>query len=284
MRSAGYKRAVFDVVPPSRPSRLTGVSMAGFQHHGPEPIDMRAIPHPSVTLALVPRPGTLLVDDATGRRRGSLLAGLAFSDMQVHGRDVEAVQVRLSPIVAYAVLGISPADLAGAVVALDDVWGREAARVQEQLSRARSWQDRFALTDELLARRCEAGRSVPPELAWAWDRIVLSCGRIRVESLAAEIGWSRQRLWSRFRSHLGLTPRSAAKLVRFHHAVHRLAGGQSPARAAAESGYYDQSHLHRHVQAFAGVTPATVADEPFLAVDDLAWPGHAPPVTNPARQ
>jgi protein phosphatase len=36
----------------------------------------------------------------------------------------------------------------------------------------------------------------------------------------------------------------------------------------------------RDVRAFTGVTPATVAGEPFLAVDDIAWPGHAPPVTN----
>ena len=41
---------------------------------------------------------------------------------------------------------------------------------------------------------------------------------------------------------------------------------------AAGSGYADQSHLHRNVMAFAGMTPATVAVSPFLAVDDVAWP------------
>jgi hypothetical protein len=29
--------------------------------------------------------------------------------------------------------------------------------------------------------------------------------------------------------------------------------------------------MHRDVRAFTGVTPATVAGEPWLAVDDLAW-------------
>ncbi|MBD0421751.1 helix-turn-helix transcriptional regulator [Streptomyces sp. TRM S81-3] len=287
MRSAGYKHAVFEVVPPSRPSRSRGVSMAGFHDHGPVPKAMRAIPHPAVTLALDFGPGRIVADDATGRRRGSLVAGLAFEDLRVSGRDVEVVQVRLSPVVAYSVLGASPADLQGAVVALDDLWGRDAERILERLSEARSWQDRFALTDDVLARRREAerpGRSVPPEVARAWDRIMRSCGRIQVETLAAEVGWSRKRLWSRFRSHIGLTPHRAAKLVRFHHAAHRLAAGHSPALAAAESGYYDQSHLHRNVQAFTGVTPVTLADEPFLAVDDIAWPGHAPPVTRTDRQ
>ncbi|GAA3389629.1 hypothetical protein GCM10020369_40490 [Cryptosporangium minutisporangium] len=40
---------------------------------------------------------------------------------------------------------------------------------------------------------------------------------------------------------------------------------------AAESGYADQSHLHRDVRTFAGTTPTAVAAAPWLAVDDVAW-------------
>jgi methylphosphotriester-DNA--protein-cysteine methyltransferase len=101
--------------------------------------------------------------------------------------------------------------------------------------------------------------------------MVTSRGRVRVERLAAETGWSRKRLWSRFRSQIGLTPKRAAQLVRFDHAAHRLAAGHSPALVAADSGYADQSHLHRDVMAFAGLTPAAVAAAPWLAVDDIAW-------------
>jgi methylphosphotriester-DNA--protein-cysteine methyltransferase len=90
---------------------------------------------------------------------------------------------------------------------------------------------------------------------------------IRIEDLTAELGWSRKRLWSRFNAQIGLPPKRAASLVRFDHAVHGLVAGQS----AADSGYTDQSHLHRDVSAFTGLTPATVVNEPFLAVDDIAW-------------
>jgi AraC-like DNA-binding protein len=102
--------------------------------------------------------------------------------------------------------------------------------------------------------------------------MVTSRGRLRVDQLAGEVGWSRKRLWSRFRSQVGITPKRAAQLVRFDHAAHRLAAGRSIARVAVESGYVDQSHLHRDAIAFAGVTPTAVAVAPWLAVDGIAWP------------
>ncbi|MGO4756504.1 helix-turn-helix domain-containing protein, partial [Streptomyces sp. 2MCAF27] len=96
--------------------------------------------------------------------------------------------------------------------------------------------------------------------------------------LAAEVGWSRKRLWSRFHSQIGLPPKRAAKLVRFDHCAHRLVAGEGAARVAVDGGYADQSHLHRDVVAFTGVTPTTVAGEPFLTVDDIAWSSHGTPV------
>jgi helix-turn-helix protein len=70
----------------------------------------------------------------------------------------------------------------------------------------------------------------------------------------------------------GITPKRAAQPVRFDHAVHLLAAGHDAASVAADSGYVDQSHLHREVKAFAGLTPAAVAVAPWLAIDDVAWP------------
>ena len=112
--------------------------------------------------------------------------------------------------------------------------------------------------------------------------MLTSHGRVRVDGLADEVGWSRKRLWSRFRSQLGITPKRAARLVRFDHAAHLLAAGHAAAGVAAESGYVDQSHLHREVRAFAGLTPSAVAAAPWLAIDDVAWPASSP-ARSPAR-
>ncbi|KUJ67898.1 AraC family transcriptional regulator [Streptomyces albus subsp. albus] len=250
--------------------------MAGFRVEGPLVGGLRVVPHPAVMLVLEFGPSASTVDDGAGRRhRGSLVAGPGFGSgggVRAWAENAECVQVRLSPVVAGTVLGTCSADLAGGVVSLDDLWGREASRIREQLSEIPSWQDRFAFTDALLARRWEARSPVDPAVAWAWNRIVASRGLVRVDHLATELGWSRKRLWSRFHSHIGMPPKRAARLVRFDHAVHRMVAGADTARVAADGGYYDQSHLHRDIQAFTGRTPATVVDEPFLTVDDRAWP------------
>jgi AraC-like DNA-binding protein len=246
--------------------------MAGFRAHATDLVDLRVIPHPAVTVFIDFGDG-LLVDEASGQQlRGSVAAGLApGAVLRGRARDIECLQVRLSPVLAHAVLGAS-AELGGTMVALDDLWGRDAARFRERLRAAPSWDDRFALAEAALARRQEAGRAVDPEVAFAWGQVVANRGRVRVEQLAAEAGWSRGRLWSRFRSQVGLTPKRAAQLVRFDHAAHRLAAGHSAALVASDTGYADQSHLHHDVVAFAGMTPTAVAVAPWLAVDPVAWP------------
>ena len=262
------------IATPSRDGRLPGVRMAGFRDRSSEFVDMRFVPHPAVMVLVELREGNLVAEVDGRQQRGNLVAGLAPSGVRFYGRsdrEFECLQLRLTPTVAHAVLGAS-GELSQTVVDLAHLWGRDAKRIQEQLCAARSWDDRFALAAAAIGRRHEAGRAVDPEVAFAWRRLVVSRGRIRVERLAAEAGWSRKRLWTRFRSQIGLTPKHAAQLIRFDAAAHRLAAGESAALVAANTGYVDQSHLHRDIVAFTGMTPRAVAIAPWLAVDDVAWP------------
>ncbi|GAA5143232.1 helix-turn-helix domain-containing protein [Pseudonocardia adelaidensis] len=257
--------------------------MAGFRIPGDTPIELRAIPHPAITIAVEFGDRLFDVDSTAGRMRsGSLVAGLAFSTFRVRAEGVECVQIRLSPLAAHSVLGLPLKELRGSVIALDDLWGRDTLRLRERLHDARTWTERFALIDTELIPRIRAGRTVDPEVAWAWRQILASNGRARVEDLASRTGWSRQRMWSRFDTQIGLTPKRAAMLARFDHAIHRLVHGHAPARAAADAGYADQSHFHHDVRAFTGTTPTAAADEPWLVVDDRAWPAHGR-ATQPAR-
>ncbi|MFC9437688.1 helix-turn-helix domain-containing protein [Nocardia sp. NPDC057030] len=263
--------AAWDVVRPTRPTPVRGVRMAGFRSLRTDPIEQQVIPHPSITVILEFGDGALVVEDPAGRQRhGSLAAGLTLRPAGMRGRNIACLELRMSPVVAHTVLGGCPTDLES-MIDLDAVWGRETSRIRQQLNEATSWSDRFTVADTFLTRRITAGPPMAPEVIWAWERIAASRGRIRVDDLAVELGWSRKRLWTKFRSQVGVAPKHAAKLMRFHHAAHQLTAGRSTALVAAECGYTDQSHLHRDVSAFTGTTPTTLARNPGLAATHLAF-------------
>ncbi|MFF7881240.1 hypothetical protein ACH40F_06785 [Streptomyces sp. NPDC020794] len=161
--SAHDAAAVWDIATPSGPGLLPGVSMAGFSARTTEFFDLSVIPYPAVTVAVSLGEQPFTVDDSNGRQQsGSVVVGLVPSGVRGRGRDIECLQVRLSPVIAHAVLGVS-SELGGTVVSLDDLWGRDAARTQEQLRAARSWDDRFAIAQAALVRRHEAAERSSPK-------------------------------------------------------------------------------------------------------------------------
>ncbi|MEV5987777.1 helix-turn-helix domain-containing protein [Streptomyces sp. NPDC052051] len=285
MTSAGrpFDWALAEVAVPRPSGHLPGVRMAGFGHRVPATVDIAMVAHPSVALLIDLSETAGLVYRTPDRHgRGSVAVGLHPGEFWAGALMGECLQIRLEPVAAAALFGAS-AELSGTAVAFEDVWGRDAGRDEDRLRAAASWDERFAIAAELLGRRLGTRRPVDPEVVHAWRRMRTGRGRVRVDRLAYEVGWSRTRLSARFRSQLGITPKHAARLVRFDHAAHLLAAGHAPAGVAAESGYVDQSHLHREVKAFTGLTPAAVAVAPWLAIDDIAWPTGSPRVA-PARR
>ena len=180
-------------------------------------------------------------------------------------------EVRLSPVVGHAVLGAAFKS-GGTLVALDDLWARRRANAGPTAG-CRVMGGRFTIAEAALAQRFVAGPVVDPEFAFAGPRLVASRGRVRVERVAAQAGWSRKRLWSRFGSRIGLTPKRAAHLNRFDRAAHRLAAGRSPGIVNGGERLRRPVPPSSRSHGLHWVTPAAVAVAPVLAVDDVAWGG-----------
>ncbi len=109
--------------------------------------------------------------------------------------------------------------------------------------------------DQLLGERIGAGPVASPEIRWAWAELHRSGGQLRIGDLAAQVGCSHRHLVACFREQIGVTPKTAARVLRFHHARHLLDACPSPAAVAACCGYSDQSHLSREFTRLAGCTP-----------------------------
>jgi AraC-like DNA-binding protein len=83
-----------------------------------------------------------------------------------------------------------------------------------------------------------------------------------VETLAREIGWSRQHLRRVVRHHVGFGPMTLARVARLQRAADLLqrSGGKRLSMAALSSGYFDQAHMNRDFRELAGVTPLHAAE------------------------
>ncbi|GAA3091532.1 helix-turn-helix domain-containing protein [Streptomyces rectiviolaceus] len=258
----GDRLSGWEVACPRRPSPFDGVEVAGFRDRAAGGLDLRVIPQPIVTVVIELGDDALDVENTSGSRAlRSFAAGLSPGEARIRGERVDCVEIRMSPVSAYSLLGVSLSDLSGVVIGLDDLW-RHEPRLREQLTGAREWEDRFALMDDFLARRHASAPSMDLEVVASWEHIVSRRGQVRVGDLAVSCGWSRKRLWSRFTAQVGLTPKRAAMLVRFDRAVRGLSAGRSAADVAVVCGYVDQSHLHRDVLAFAGCTPGALGSPP----------------------
>ncbi|KUF18972.1 helix-turn-helix domain-containing protein [Streptomyces silvensis] len=259
----------WDIVRPVRGAgtpAVDGVRMAGYRCPESGGLDMRVFPQPFLTVVLGFGGPPLSVEREHGsaesvdrRAVGSLVAGPAPGPTRIRGASFACVELRLSPVAAYSLLDAAPVDLHTAVAGLEDLWGGHGRRLSERLAGAGTWPERFALVEGFLAGWSGRGPTADAEVVACWSHIVARRGRVRVADLAAATGWSRTRLWSRFTAQLGLTPKRAAMLVRFHCAARRLTAGADAAQTALACGYVDQSHLHRDVRAFTGGTPGDLA-------------------------
>lgn len=77
--------------------------------------------------------------------------------------------------------------------------------------------------------------------------------------LAGLAGMPRFALLRAFRAVTGVTPHGYLLALRLRHAQQLLTAGHSVARAAADSGFYDQAHLHRHFHRTFAATPGQFA-------------------------
>jgi AraC-like DNA-binding protein len=254
----------------------------GYRQAGVGPAMHRGLPSPWLTMIVTLDDPLVIARHPDPRQPASahdlLLGGLHTSPAIItHAGSQSGIQFALTPLGARALLGMPAAELASIDVDAAEVLGGRAGELRERVLAQADWPGRFAAVEEFFTRHCPAlaggGRgsghpgSVRAEVGHAWQRLRETRGAVSVASLAAETGWSARHLTAQFRAETGLSPKEAARVMRFDRArralLRRGAAGQAPllARLAAESGYYDQAHMAREFRDLAGCPPSQLLAE-----------------------
>ena len=160
---------------------------------------------------------------------------------------------------AYRLLRLAQHELSDHVIELEALLGDRVLGLRQQLLDVATPHARFALLERWLLGLLDAGADVHPAIVEASRTIAGMHGRIALPALSRHTGFSREYLIRRFREQVGLTPKAYANIVRFNRAlVLARMPKASWAAVAHECGYYDQAHLVRDFQRFAGRAPATL--------------------------
>jgi AraC-like DNA-binding protein len=257
---------------PAHPALRAHVAgYCGFREDIPGGFRRREVP--SAQVPLIISFGDPLWVGAPGGRPGrgvtSFVAGLHDRPVVTeHAGRQHGIEVLLTPLGAYTLLGVPMRELANQVVELDELLGDGAGKLAGRLAETPGWDERLALLDDALGLRLAAGPQPSPEVRHVWGRLLRTHGGVPVGGLAGEVGWSRRHLVARFHEQVGLPPKVMARVLRFQRSLRllqaeaerpaggvRRRAGRSWAELALACGYYDQAHLNRDFRAFAGCTP-----------------------------
>ena len=240
---------------------LLGQALEGWAWESRTQASFQELPFPGIPLILnLGAPWRV-----EGTTLESFLAGLHTRPTAVAGeREFSCLELRLTPLGTRRLLGRPLHELVDKSLPLEELLpgvDTLAARLREE----RAWEARFDLVESFLTRRLADSAPSPLELEWAWRELMRTGGRVRVRTLALELGWSPRRLIDRFRDHVGLAPKAAARVIRFNRAVGALSSGTPRiAEVAAACGYADQAHLARDIRALGGVTPGDLVAGNFV--------------------
>ncbi len=179
------------------------------------------------------------------------------------GRDHLVINVGFQPGGLYRFLGIPMNELL-CKDAFDgrDLLGKEVNEVNDQLGEADSFYKMKVIVESFLLKHSGGLKQTLP-VDHVLSLIIKERGLIKVDQLASDACLSTRQFERVFQQRIGLTPKYFSRLVRFSYAwiIKEQQPDISWIRIAYECGYFDQMHLIRDFQEFAGVNPSFIEPE-----------------------
>ncbi len=244
--------------PPPRLQGLVCPYISHFQTLG-QPVHLLQVPNPNIYIVIGLEETCSLKSQRVSEKLQSFLVDIkTFPLITEHSGRQCFILIPLPPLSGYQFFGEGLLDFTEKIIPLDDIWGRNISRLIEQVQERSSWAERFSIIDHFLMEKfAQAQHVFCPEIYWAWQQLKSKGGHISIRDMAKTVGWSDRHFSKCFQKQVGITPKLAARQIRFHETLKllRTSHGYSLSEIAIARGYADQSHFTREFHAFSGCSP-----------------------------
>ena len=199
--------------------------------------------------------------DGEGYAKRNRLGGIALCGLTTKSFAIDAFQpsnmgVQFKPGGAVAFFAGSARDFEDTHIALDDIWGAEAARLHQRLVAAPTPDGKLAILFHAMAAHFN-GRVRHPAVALALARFGRAPHRVSIAAAARAAEISQKKLIRLFADEVGTTPKTYLRVARFQRVLARVHAAPSVdwLEEVHAQGYYDQPHFIREFREFSGFTP-----------------------------
>ena len=171
---------------------------------------------------------------------------------------VNNIVVDFTPGGAYPFFGPPEGELRDAHLPLDALWGMRAVdELRDRLRRAQAPAERCQILEQALLAHLARPLERHPAVTLALRAFAAAPRGPVIAGVVDQLALSHGRFIQVFRDEVGLRPKQFYRVRRFVRVIQRMRNEERPnwAQLAADIGYYDQAHLTRDFQHFAGVSP-----------------------------
>jgi AraC-like DNA-binding protein len=160
------------------------------------------------------------------------------------------IGAKLRPAALPDLTDVSGQELANSIAAMPGALGSD--ELLDRIATAHSADERISIFEDALISRIHPRSS--SLVRHAISLMTFAKGRAQIADVARSLNISRRTLERRFLHDVGLAPKEFCGVMRFRTALDHVRS-TSFVETAMSSGYFDQPHLIRDFQKFAGCTP-----------------------------
>ncbi|HBB30730.1 MAG TPA: AraC family transcriptional regulator [Cyanobacteria bacterium UBA8803] len=187
---------------------------------------------------------------------------------------IQQVGVKFKPIGLFTLLKQPLSELSNQIVSPGELSDRSLQEIYEQVIAAPEDTEKIHALNTFFLQRLLVADLAEPLVEKAIRLILRHQGNLRIDDLKDSLNVHYKTLERKFRTHVGLSPKTFARIVRFKHTYkqfHRIAQ-QDPA-FFLELGYYDQNHFIKDFKYFLHTTPSAYLRRQQALSDEIVRRG-----------